>query len=496
MSRSVESAIRDQLRSNDTAQDPIDLDEVIARAATDVMVAVPPAEPARSRTWLLATAACVAVLAGGIGVFVMWPEDNQPKVTTVDTTTPPTTTPPTTTSTPTATTAPPPPTTTTTLPPADLSGTITVDWVPAAHPDGMTIDWLERVGFGEWVDGEWMVIDGGGEWRHPDCRPEGMAHGCGDVDGERRTRLWRSTDGVEWTVEALEGLDDVYVIHTAFMGDQYFIRVIENHVTVESDLVTYEETGWATYRSTNLVDWERLGDVFAPTDPLGGDVLGGDDFLLWRWTDDIILQGASRIRTVSRRDLSPMASTVDPFGPDLRIFDFLSPSQTSTADRFYAAVGGASDGRGPWQVWSSPDGIDWRLDLTLEERGSAGEPPLLAATRDGIMVYEGGFRGSLYHADSGGEFRKIPKPGLDSAIWIAADDDVFVVWRDSSNDVYLTRDGQTWTELSLDTSYERVWPLSYGLAVGPGKAEYRCASDDGDRQCVPDGEWQIGTIGN
>jgi hypothetical protein len=321
-------------------------------------------------------------------------------------------------------------------------------------------------GFGHRVGDEWVVVDGGLEFpvSHTWLLFE-------DVNDDRQTLLWRSVDGVEWTSTPLEGFENFGVIHLAFLDNQYFMT----GVTGESS-----SAPWTTYRSTDLIEWE-------PVDrDLTLDVI---DIFGWSWTDDLIMQGT---HAVFSHDLSEV-SDIDPFGEDKW---FVAPV-VATADRFYAVVGqrGRFSGQilGPWEIWSTSDGFDWQPDnLVLGSSGSEW-PPTLAATRNQILVYEEGSRpgdtksagrGSLYLAESGGDFAEIPTPH-DGHVAIMASDDYFAVVGAGANSefgetqaiVYMSRDGQTWSQVLDDPRPAFVWAHPDRIVVGYSGGE--CASSLG-----------------
>lgn len=444
---SVKELVRTHYRRVDAGQTPVDWDALVTGLESETEVAPGRRRLLRRGPLVFAAALLVVVLLGVIPLLVLTGDESPPA--TDDAPTPTTIVIP-------STLVP------TTLGPADLTGDIRVEWLSVERPEKMSITRPAYQGFGNRVNGEWVVIDGGLEFAVTDADEV-----FEDIDGDLQTLLWRSVDGVEWTSTVLEGLDNTGVVHLAFVDTSYFMTV---------------DTGGSQlryYRSADLTNWE-------PIDP---DLTSnGLDLLVWSWTDDLIMQGT---HAVFSHNLTGVTE-IDPFGSDKTVASW--PLVVATSDRFYTIVGqanGDGDTGAPWEVWSTSDGLDWRQDLVLDR----GERPELAATRDQVMVTSDGVT-PLYIADSGGPFIEKPKP-IDGAIWLTASDGYFAVVAGSrpetvSASIYLSPDGEIWSQVLDDPQPAFVWAYPDRMVVG-----YSSQQDNGAGSgwWVSDG-WLVGKIEN
>ncbi len=443
----------------DTDQGPVTADQV-ANLLENVRELPPTLGPERNRprVWVAIVAAAVTILvvASIPLLFRSGTEDGPPATEPV-----------------TSTTADVDQTDTTTAALPLVTPAPTVEWQAIVFEDGSGPLSTSPVST---ADGQFIVYDSSLE--------SDNTGGVADLDGDLRTILWRSPDGLDWERFHLSEFDG---LATLFVGEAFGTYVVRVHDP--SDSSTYTAT------STDLVTWTQWFDPGSET-PRGsaGDVTATDTAA--------IVSGHGPMVRVDSSFANPVVINPSTFGLDES--SVLGNAMVATATSFfiYDPAGGDS-------IWSSRDGLEWTEHVLSGAPASVADMPLVMLANDEhVLAYKiDDRRFAWMGGDDGFTLLEDPPTFSGKDIYGAATEHGFILGRgtfvgpdesgergDPTGIHSVTADGSQWTQ--VDGALSRFQNQAVGPTLLMPSGAYRFSPDPdgqgGSGGHAADGGWIIG----
>ena len=305
-----------------------------------------------------------------------------------------------------------------------------------------------------------------------------------DLDGDLRTILWRSPDGLDWERFHLSEFDG---LSTLFIGEAFGTYVVT--VFDPSDSSSYTAT------STDLITWTKWFDP-------GGETPRGWAGAITATDSAAIISGYGPMVRVDPSFADPVI--IDPSAFGLDEYSVLGNGIVATATSFYVY-----DPAGGDSIWWSRDGLEWTEHVLSGAPVSMTDMPLvMLANNEHVLAYKIDDRRFAWIGGEDG-FTLLEDPPTFSGkdIYGAATEHGFIlgigsfVGPDESGEQgdpngihYATTDGSQWTQIDGALSKFQNQAVGPMLLMPSGTYTFTPDADDqgGSGGQAADGAWVIG----
>jgi hypothetical protein len=311
------------------------------------------------------------------------------------------------------------------------------------------------------------------------------AGGVADLDGDPRTVLWRSPDGLDWERFHLSEFDG---LSTMFIGEAFGTYVLS--------VSNAEDSSFHLATSTDLITWTKWFDLGSET-PRGfaGDITATDSAA--------VISGYGPMVRVNPSFANPVIINPSTFGLDE--YSVLGNGIVATSSSFYLY-----DPAGGDSIWSSRDGLEWTEHaLSGVPVSMTDMPVVMLANDEHVLVYKMDDRRFAWIGGEDGFTRleNPPTPGGED-IYGAATEHGFILGRgafvgpDESGEQgnpngihYVTADGSQWTRIDGALTKFQNQAVGPTLLMPSGAYSFTADPDGqgGSGGHTADGGWAIGT---